>query len=290
MAPNRLGINHGHTLSLAQPLSYPSSLFSHSPSPFGGSNGVVDNEFGQPLSLNGMHSHMTLDYDPPPLSAVGAPAPKSQVDFMRGFGLDVPLESEEEDEERREAHDVLDTDHSEDEEQKEEDGNRTQDMELDDDTLLERGPALEIDDATTTGPQSRLHSRHVSRVSAALSLSSVGGNFQAQFESAEKELGTKDAFENGEAQVDQIVEVGEGQNRDEPQEEEEEEVQRPIDPTEEWTGSEDACFGAEASEVEVCFPSPTISLHQALKRYYLNVEHRFVLQPIRRRTSTSRPK
>ena len=281
MAPNRLGINHGHTLSLAQSLSYPNSLFSYSSSPFGSSNGIVDNEFGQPS--------MTLDYDPPPLSAVGAPAPRNQVDFARGFGLDVPLESEEEDEGGRQAHEVLDADHSEDEEQKEEDGDRTQDMELDDGASSERGPALEIDDASTTGPESRLHSRHVSRVSAALSLRSVGGNFQAQFESVEKELETKDALGNGEIQVGQIVDVGGGRDRDEPQEEEEEEVQRPVDPTEEWTGSEDAYLGPEASEDEVCFPS-TIFLHQALKHHYLNVEHRFVLQPIRRRTSSARTK
>jgi len=169
--------------------------------------------------------------------------------------LDVPLESEEEEEEGPEAHSVPEPDRSEDEEPKEEeDGDKTQDMELDNDALSERCPAVEIDDATTTGPESRLHSRHVSRISAALSLKSVGANFQAQFESAQKELEMNDAVGNGEAHVGQIVEVGEGQDRDELQEEEEEEVQRPVDPTEEWTGSEDAYLGTEASEDEVCFP------------------------------------
>ena len=83
----------------------------------------------------------------------------------------------------------------------------------------------------------------------------------------------KDALENGDPHVRQIVEVGKGQDRDTGK------GGAPVDLTEEWTGSEDAFLGTEPSEDD--------ALHQALKNYYSNVEQWFALQP-RRRTSTPR--
>ena len=52
---------------------------------------MVENEFG----VSGPLNRSNPEYVPPPLSAVGAPA-WNQIDFVRGFGLDVPLESEKE--------------------------------------------------------------------------------------------------------------------------------------------------------------------------------------------------
>jgi hypothetical protein len=246
MATSRLG-QHGHTTSLAQPPSFfnTNSLFSDSSSRFGAAfNGVVDNEFGaSTASSSGVPDGRptSTDYMPPPLSAVGAPAPKSQLDFIRGFGLDVPLESEEEDDEEV----VQRAGHLEDEE---EDGDGTQDMDLDDKSEAEGTRArMEIDDSTTaTEGDSRLHSRHVSRISAALSLRSFGGIFQSQFEDAQKEIEIEEA-EDG-AKVDAI---GSGHLSQDEILEEEEEVPRPVDPTDDWTGSEDLCLETMPSDDEV---------------------------------------
>ncbi len=110
----------------------------------------------------GMHSHATVGYDFPPLSAVGAFASKSRIDFGHGFGLDVPLESEE----RRKTGSTQRAPplwgH---EEQKKGDGDRTRDIELENDASSERGI-----DATTAGPESRLHSRHLRVITSRRSL------------------------------------------------------------------------------------------------------------------------
>ena len=194
------------------------------------SNGVVDNEFGA-ASTSALQQAWS-DFVPPPLSAVGAPAPKNQLDFIRGFGLDVPLESEEEDED--EAAQRIES--SEDEE---EDDDSTQDMDLDDSSEAGTGATAEVDDAVTTEGDSRFHSRHVSRISVALSLRSVGGNFQAQFENEKRERENRD----DDAKVD-ATELS-------AQDKITEEVQPPVDPTDEWTGSEDLNYGAEVSDDEV---------------------------------------
>ena len=220
MATNRLG-QHGHTVSLA-PFSNTSSFSEYLAT---SSNGVVDNEFGATSSVF-PDERRSADCMPPPLSAVGAPAPNNQLDFIRGFGLDVPLESEEEHEEQASR----DTEPFEDE-----DVDRTRDMELDDKSETdETRPIMEVDDSTTD-EDSRLHSRHVSRISVALSLRSVGGNFQSQFEDEEKK--TEDERED----QDEFSE----------EEEEEEDSQRPADPAGDWTGSEDLYLGKEVDD-KVC--------------------------------------
>lgn len=140
----------------------------------------------------------------------------SRPDFIRGFGLDVPDEADE----RQEA------------------------TELDEQVLTEEEPMLaevshiavtgaddtidmeleEVDTEVgniTTAAQSRVHSRHVSRLSAALSLRSVGGHVD---------------YPEPEAEND-------GQS------------ERGIDPEDdaigEWTGSEDLRTPAEFAEDEV---------------------------------------
>lgn len=99
---------------------------------------------------------------PAPLSR-----PESRPDFSRGFGLDVTEEEEEPPEEEEIAN---------------EEGDAT--VTPDEDPL---------GDGTTTAAQSRIHSRHVSKLSAALSLPSVGmdeqvlGNASAMVPSREPE-------------------------------------------------------------------------------------------------------
>lgn len=245
-------------MSLAHPLSnsYPSSLFSNSPSPFAGSNGVMENEFGTSVDgcyhRNDNQHNNNSEYVPPPLSAVGGPT-ENQIDFVRGFGLDVHLESEEEGEMMENDSAVSDVKELESvpEEPEEEGGDRTQDMDLDDEDHsrlqhstvhqqfhLPPGITVEIDDASTTGPESRLHSRHVSRLSAALSLRSVGGNFSSQVESAQREMEER---RGGFEALDELRAGGQVdvEDKQSSSSNDYEELERPVDPVDEWTGSED---------------------------------------------------
>jgi hypothetical protein len=169
-----------------------------------------------------------MNIKPPPLSAVGAPAFQSQIDFVRGFGLDTPLELEEEDEDFH----LQRTERSEDEE----DGD-TSDSDNGSDLEAKR----EIDDATTPG-DSRWHSRHVSRISAALSLRSVGGNFHDQFEKAQKEMENR----GDDTKVDDFGSSHSAQ--DETPEEVGEEIPRPNDRASDWTGSSDNEVGNALSK------------------------------------------
>lgn len=241
-------------MSLAQPAtySYQSSLFSASPSPFNpfgpnailGSESVAESQISE-SSGDGIYAPqgrvpMTIPNfatPPPPLSAVGGN--KSHIDFIRGFGLDAPQESEEESEEAR----AEPIEESEKEDEDDYLGKPVQGMEGEDSSEGEE--AVEYDDGRTTVPPSRLHSRHVSRLSAALSLRSVGGNFTAQFQGASAEPGEEEE------------EVTNGEDADDEDDEAEKENQPPqqqveVDPVEEWTGSEDVYLGLDTSDDEVC--------------------------------------
>jgi len=143
----------------------------------------------------------------------------SRPDFVRGFGLDVPEETDEELEQEQSEQDVP-------EGYEEQDlaeashialagADDTMDMELDiDEADAEVG-------SITTAAQSRVHSRHVSRLSAALSLCSVGGHVSEKDLEAERD-------EQGEREGD-----------------------LEYDAIGEWTGSEDLRTGAETTEDEV---------------------------------------
>lgn len=162
---------------------------------------------------------MTAAQFAPPLSAVGGN--KSHIDFIRGFGLETPLESEEESEPNDELENVDDQ------------NNSVQEMDLED---RDTDEVVEVEDNSTTAPHSRLHSRHVSRISAALSLRSVGGNFTTQLQNPSEEAEESSIFQ------------------------EHEEVPQPAreetaldDEVDEWTGSEDIYLGIDMSDDEVSF-------------------------------------
>ena len=138
----------------------------------------------------------------------------SRPDFVRGFGLETPVETEEEQEPEEQA-------------VTEEESTLAEASHIavtgSDDTIDDM--ELEEEDAEvgniTTAAQSRVHSRHVSRLSAALSLRSVGGHVGYT-----------------ETEVDH-----DGQ------------TEREIDPEDdaigEWTGSEDLRTPTEFTEDEV---------------------------------------
>lgn len=145
----------------------------------------------------------------------------SRPDFVRGFGLDVPEETEEE----------LEQDEMEAEQDNQDvpEGHEGEwglaeasHIALADDTM---DMELDVDEADaevgsiTTAAQSRVHSRHVSRLSAALSVLSVGGHVSDKERSAVRNM------------------QGEGDLED--------------DAVGEWTGSEDLRTGAETTEDEV---------------------------------------
>ncbi|KAF9263067.1 hypothetical protein L218DRAFT_1077468 [Marasmius fiardii PR-910] len=206
-APARFITNrHGHSLSLAQP---PTHLGVHS-NPFGpnatlGSDqntvqssprfspvpeSIRSNE-GIIAAPQGRVPVVMSSLVAPPLSAVRT---ESNPDFTRGFGLDIPEESEEEAE--AEAAEELRRAEEEEEEEEEtsdndEEGSGTADevedvtpaaveMQVEEEVAEYPESDKENDenqppDGLLTASQSRHHSRHVSRLSAALSLRSFGG-------------------------------------------------------------------------------------------------------------------
>jgi hypothetical protein len=199
----------------------------------------------------------------------------SRPDFVRGFGLDITEEEEEEEEEQYAAqHDESILEGHEDE-QAVADASHIALAGADDQIDME----LDVDEADaevgsiTTAAQSRVHSRHVSRLSAALSLRSVNGNMGLSEAEAERERG-------GDTEDDAIGE---------------------------WTGSEDLRTGTETAEDEVrnfllrCFHaftfvsdhacpifSPSIISFSFHTYSLLPGEHRRVVKSIRRRTRSSR--
>lgn len=109
-------------------------------------------------------------------------------------------------------------------------------------------------DGSTTAPQSRVHSRHVSRLSAALSLREVGGLAGA--------LMRIPRSPDGEVEVDNLDE---------------------DDAVEEWTGSEAELRGdgeSSADEVRFC------SIHRVCTRLTIPAEHRRMVESVRRGTCT----
>lgn len=228
-------------MSLAQPPSYQSSLFSSSPSPFNpfghnavlGTESVADSQISE-SSQDAIHAPQARALAVPNFAAQAKSAVREitngQIDFTRGFGLDIHLESEEEEGRRIER--IEETDEENDGDI---DGDITPDMEL------EESREEDLDDGTATAPQTRLHSRHVSKLSAALSLRSVGGNFAPRIQDAPGgiEISPNEEAEDDSDEADKENDPPQNaQNLD-------------IDPAEEWTGSEDLYLGLETSDDEV---------------------------------------
>ena len=239
-------------MSLAQPPSYQSSLYSTSPSPFNpfgphsilGTESVAESQASDSSFMQADLIHAPQGRIPmaaPAFAPPTLPTNVGHIDFIRGFGLDIPLESEEEEEEEDRGHGLaipLDPEEEEEEEHRAERSDEGDAVDVTQDTEVDErhthDGSVDADDGTTTAPQSRLHSRHVSKLSAALSLRSVGGNFQAEFPSAAEEE---------EREADERSEGDEKENRP-PQ-------NLDLDPVEEWTGSEDLYMDTSDDEVSI---------------------------------------
>jgi hypothetical protein len=174
-APPSSTLRHGHSLSLAAAPFVPSRPYVTFNAP------MVFNPFGSgtlrsPDTRSDPGAPTDRSVAPPTMLARA----DSRPDFVRGFGLDVPEETEEEleqEEEQAEQDDQSVSDEHEEEHALAEashdalpGSDDTVDMELDvDEADAEVG-------SITTAAHSRVHSRHVSRLSAALSLRSVGSH------------------------------------------------------------------------------------------------------------------
>lgn len=160
--------------------------------------------------------------------------PTSRPDFVRGFGLDITEEEEEEEEEA-----LVEAPPQENQEEEEvlvthedaNDGDASQDMDLDDSQVY---PPQQPLDGTATASQSRMHSRHVSKLSAALSIRSAGG-LDDDFEEAAEDLAPPEIV----APVEE-EEEGEGEGGHEDMNLE--------DAIGEWTGSEDVYLDTSDGE------------------------------------------
>lgn len=208
---------HGQTMSLAQPPSFQTYNSVNAFNPFGpqavlGSDQIAERSFAAGFVQQDM-IHAPQGRVPTKVSSLAPPAslsrPESRPDFMRGFGLDATKEEEEPEEELLQLDADLSVELQEDE---------------DDDF------ADQEQDGMSTVAQTRMHSRHVSRLSAALSLRSVGGvgDETALLGRNSDALPLRSPVE--EVEVDELDQEAVG----------------------EWTGSEDLRTPAEASEDEVC--------------------------------------
>ncbi|KDQ54973.1 hypothetical protein JAAARDRAFT_356270 [Jaapia argillacea MUCL 33604] len=169
--PPRLRNGHGHSMSLAQPSTLQPSFYNPSASfnPFGPDATLGSDQIApRPRSSEPGPIHAPQGRVPVPIATLAPPPaasrPESRPDFARGFGLDIPEEEEE-------VEEVVER------EVKEEEAEVADDVDTTVEASVEDSGEMELEElGSLTAPVSRLHSRHVSRLSAALSLRSVGGH------------------------------------------------------------------------------------------------------------------
>jgi hypothetical protein len=219
LLPPRFQNRHIQSMSLAPqpsfqpPMQYnPSAAFN----PFGPNAVLGSDQIFDPTPADNIYAPqgrvpVTLSsLSAPDLSSRSRPSSRdSRPDFTRGFGLDIPEVDEVE-----EAPEEIPPETS---------------AFVNAEVAGEGDESLVEDQGTTTVGQSRHHSRHVSRLSAALSLRSVGGRLS--------DPPLDDAQDMDIAFRGEIGNVGADE-----------------DAVEEWTGSEDLRVDSEFSEDEVCTP------------------------------------
>ena len=224
---------HGHSLSVSNTPAIPAYNPAAAFNPFGPQATLgSDQIFSRTLNTERPRSKSP--------NSVGDPSsrPRSRPDFTRGFGLDIPEEEEPPEE--------ADADN-------EEGADQGSDMDLVDGDA-EVGAEAEDDGMAMLN---RIHSRHVSRLSAALSLRSVGRQ--------EDPLpNTRDLI--GNPIIDDL-----------------DLIEKEVDGVAEWTGSEDQRGDSDEVSAFVSFSAHGVS-HNS------QGEHRGAVQPIRRRTYKARAK
>lgn len=170
-SPSFTSNKHAHTMSLAtmppHPFFEPAAT---SFDPFGSNPDTDPSSYHQGIIVpQGRVPVASSSLFPPQ----GSSRPASRPDFIRGFGLDIPEEEEGYAEEQA-AH----------ESGSQHDADISEDMDLDE--AEERETELPLD-GTATASQSRFHSRHVSKLSAALSIRSAGALEDDAFDGEDEE-------------------------------------------------------------------------------------------------------
>jgi hypothetical protein len=154
----------------------------------------------------------------------------SRPDFARGFGLDIPEEEEPEEEHQEKNIENDDDEYEHDKENRRLEGNVDDDarsMHSTEDAAIadqEQDEVGSLDPITATN--SRAHSRHVSKLSAALSLRSVGGVTGDALIASSNELSTPEQDDP----VDQVAAQADMEDTD---------VDVELDAVDDWTGSDD---------------------------------------------------
>ena len=258
--PPRLQQNrHAHSISLAQPSSHQTPLYNPSGAfnPFGpsatlGSDQVFARDSpAPPSSAPPEIIHAPQGRVPTNVASLAPPVslsrPESRPDFMRGFGVEIPEEDEPEEEPA--AEEVTTDDVSE------ADGAA--------DVTINSAEDTEQDGVSTVA-QSRIHSRHVSKLSAALSLRSVGGMMEDEEIVRDGQLPLQSP--GGELEVEDL-DAGED-----------------VDPDQEavgeWTGSEDLPTNETSDDEVGC--SPLLDVEYT----HVDVEYRRVVKSIGRGAGT----
>ncbi|EIW65282.1 uncharacterized protein TRAVEDRAFT_68801 [Trametes versicolor FP-101664 SS1] len=231
--PPRLQNRHGHSMSLAQPPSHQSSMFNPAGfNPFGpnailGSDQVLPRLSPAPGLAPPETIHAPQGRVPTNVASLAPPPsqsrPESRPDFMRGFGVEIPEEEEPEEvphgqEEVQEDEAVVETAEA--------------DMSM---ASVEETDQEDEQDGLSTVAQSRIHSRHISKLSVALSLRSVGGMVDDDGTIPEHEV-VPVRSPTGEMEVEDLD--GDG------------DVDADQEAVGEWTGSEDLRTGPETSDDE----------------------------------------
>jgi hypothetical protein len=222
----------------------------------------------------------------PPLSAVrSSSAGSSKPDFIRGFGLDIPEESEEEGLEPDSPNDQYKSrlvHHGTDSEFEEESGDMDE-IEL---NSAASDKENENEEADESGLLTARHSRHVSKLSAALSMRSFSGLVADGLKEVEEK---KDDERDGEMSVF-------GHKMPKPLSVETGNLPHRADTAEEWSASVSEGDADEEAETEVrCLLSPLcfVLFHRLLTSlicffFPVSAEHWLFLQPFGRRTCSER--
>lgn len=254
-------------MSLAQPLSHQSSMFNPAGfNPFGpnailGSDQVLPRLSPAPGLAPPETIHAPQGRVPTNVASLAPPPsqsrPESRPDFMRGFGVEIPEEEEPEEvphvqEEVQEDEAVVETAEA--------------DMSM---ASVEETDQEDEQDGLSTVAQSRIHSRHISKLSVALSLRSVGGMVDDDGTIPEHEV-VPVRSPTGEMEVEDLD--GDG------------DVDADQEAVGEWTGSEDLRTGPETSDDEASFAWQSLYLSAT----DVHTEHRRMVKPFRRGACTDR--
>lgn len=164
-----LQVNHVHSMSLASP------GFQHPKPGMSSSQGNLEARVSSPIAIFAPQGRVPVQFTVPQVPS----RTESRPDFARGFGLDIPEEEEEEEEKAGPANaDITAVE--------------TQDTEINEtssEAVLSNN--VESPDLHEDVPKSSVHGRHASRVSVALSVTSLSKNLDETMVNPSRDVDTE---------------------------------------------------------------------------------------------------